>query len=122
MILLEDLCDFYRENLAQGLSDFTNLDYEGFICIQSFFVLINTQNGRLQNLADPAQACATQQKKGILKNSKNSKVTSISSDKGAVVQQLNFSESATTPSTQASKTQTTQIETGSSAITGGVAA
>lgn len=33
VISLEDLCSFYRENIASGLSDFTTLEIEGFVCI-----------------------------------------------------------------------------------------
>ena len=33
IITLEDLLAFYRENIASGLSDFTNLELEGFVCI-----------------------------------------------------------------------------------------
>lgn len=49
---MEDLCCFYRENIAGGLSDFTNLDHEGFVCIQGFFLLINSDAGRLKILDD----------------------------------------------------------------------
>lgn len=41
VINLEDLSAFYRECIAQGLSDYTNLEIEGFVCIQGFFILIN---------------------------------------------------------------------------------
>jgi len=33
VISLEDLCLFYRENIASGLSDFTTLELDGFVCI-----------------------------------------------------------------------------------------
>ena len=41
VISLEDLSAFYRECIASGLSDYTNLEIEGFVCIQGFFILIN---------------------------------------------------------------------------------
>ena len=43
VISLEDLCAFYRDNIAQGLTDFSTLDLEGAICLISFFILINSQ-------------------------------------------------------------------------------
>ena len=33
VVELEDLCSFYRETIAPGHSDYTNLELEGFICI-----------------------------------------------------------------------------------------
>ena len=33
IIALEDLCNFYRENIAAGLSDCSNLELEGLHCI-----------------------------------------------------------------------------------------
>ena len=52
VIVLEDLCAFYRENIAQGVSDFSKLDMEGAICLISFFILINRQEGRLKTAND----------------------------------------------------------------------
>ena len=50
LITIEDLLGFYQENIASGLLDFTNLELEGFICIQGFFALINSRAGRLKIL------------------------------------------------------------------------
>ena len=33
LITIEDLLGFYQENIASGLTDFSNLEIEGFICI-----------------------------------------------------------------------------------------
>mmetsp|Transcript_12853 Transcript_12853/g.16510 ORF Transcript_12853/g.16510 Transcript_12853/m.16510 type:complete len:132 (-) Transcript_12853:817-1212(-) len=108
VIAMEDLCAFYRESIAQGLSDFSNLDLEGAICLISFFILINSQAGRLRVLLDDktmAAASAASASKSILKSSTGSgdKVTSISSNQGAVKQNLSFA------------TQTSQIDTTSKA-------
>ena len=92
VILLDDLCSFYSETIASGMTDFTNLEYEGFICIQGFFILINSREGRLKLLDDQA-GLQKDPTKSILKNAANttsSKVTSISSNEGAKSQQLNF--------------------------------
>ena len=51
-ITIDDLLAFYRENIASGLSDFTNLELEGFVCIQGFFTLINSRAGHLRILGD----------------------------------------------------------------------
>lgn len=83
VIALEDLCAFYRECIAQGLTDFSNLDLEGAICLISFFILINSQQGRLKLLRDDKNGPKTSASKGILKKS-GELVTSISSNKGAV--------------------------------------
>lgn len=66
VITLEDLCSFYRETLASGDSDYTNLELEGFICIQAFFVLINSREGRIKILNDNVKS--SDQPKSILKN------------------------------------------------------
>jgi len=50
VISLETLCAFYRDSIAQGMSDFSTLDLEGAICLISFFILINGQQGRLEVL------------------------------------------------------------------------
>ena len=91
VIALEDLCAFYRECIAQGLTDFSNLDLEGAICLISFFILINSQQGRLKLLRDDKNGPKTSASKGILKKS-GELVTSISSNKGAVAQNLTFAK------------------------------
>ena len=80
VISLEDLCSFYRDNIANGLSDFTTLEMEGYVCIQGFFVLINSGEGRLKLLDDSS---ASNKPKSILKSgaaSTANKITSISSN------------------------------------------
>ena len=47
VIVLEELCAFYRDSIAHGVSDYSSLDLEGAICLISFFILINSQKGRL---------------------------------------------------------------------------
>ena len=59
IITLEDLLAFYRENIASGLSDFTNLELEGFVCIQGFFTLINSRAGNLRIIGAEQQPATT---------------------------------------------------------------
>ena len=80
VISLEDLFSFYRESISEGLSDFTSLSLEGFICIQGFFVLINSRAGKVKTLHDVKTE--SENKKGILKNSGGA-ITSISNTDGA---------------------------------------
>ena len=119
---LNDLCSFYRETIASGDSDYTNLELEGFVCIQAFFVLINSREGRLKILNDNSKADG-KPPKSILKSTGtdaagSGKVTSISSDQGAVKQGLSFAKDTVQIDTTASK-DTKPAETGNTAITGG---
>ena len=123
VISMDDLCSFYRESIAQGISDFSSLDIEGAICLISFFILINSSAGRLDVVSDDKSSGSTAQTKSILKNSTGTgdKVTAISSDGGAVKQNLSFADQTTQiDTTGGAKTTSTQVETGSTAITGGV--
>lgn len=115
---LEDLCSFYRDTIASGHSDYTNLELEGFVCIQAFFVLINSRQGRLKILNDDAKASADGKlPKSILKGAEGtSKITSISSDQGAKKQGLSFAKDTVKIDTSGAGGT---VETGSSAITGG---
>ena len=88
VVSMDDLFSFYRECIAEGLSDFTTLSLEGFVCIQSFFVLINSRAGKIRTMHDVKSGSS--EKKGILKNTKNSGVTSISSTHGKQSQGLDF--------------------------------
>ena len=133
VVSMDDLCAFYRESISGGLSDFTSLELEGFICIQGFFVLLNCKQDRLKVLHDTKASSGTNaagQPKSILKNGK-SKITSISSTHGAVAQGIDFGKKDTTmidttqksTATTGTTTQTQDSatgETGNSAITGGV--
>ena len=86
VVEIEDLCQFYRETIAPGHSDYTNLELEGFVCIQAFFVLINSRAGRLTILNDANSKANSNEPKSILKSSGTNtkdKITSISSNEGA---------------------------------------
>ena len=96
VIKLEELCLFYRESIAAGLSDFSSLEIEGFHCIQGFFILINNRENRIKILGDNGGQ-AGGASKSILKNAAGSaqgntggKITSISSSGGAKAQNLSF--------------------------------
>ena len=109
VIVLEELCAFYRDSIAHGVSDYSSLDLEGAICLISFFILINSQQGRLQVLQDDKSAATNSHQKSILKNSTgtdtNDKITSINSNGVAVSQNLSFAQQTTQITTTATATQ-----------------
>ena len=118
------MCQFYCETIGPGRTDYTNLELEGFTCIQAFFVLINSRAGRLKTLNDnnnSSAAAGSGGVKGILKNSSGGgdKITSISSNEGAKKQNLNFASQTEQIDTTGTKTNDAAVETGNSAILNG---
>ena len=48
---LDELGEFFNDKLASGENDFSTLSLDGFSCIQSYFLMINEKENKVQRLA-----------------------------------------------------------------------
>ncbi|CDW89068.1 ubiquitin carboxyl-terminal hydrolase family protein [Stylonychia lemnae] len=83
VVEIESLIQFFKEKIANQERTFQHLTYEGFNCIQSFFVLINEQSNKI---------IRTQ----LLQRQKSTKFTSYSNVSGQEFKSYSFNQNKQT--------------------------